>query len=86
MNYYEIVKNGYIVRIEDNRESAVDGFYDPAEFWMSEGVLFVWCPEIGIIKSTISVEEFNDNVTTFLSEGLDVVIKSKNDFVRERKP
>jgi hypothetical protein len=82
MNLYELLKKGYVIRIEDNRESAVHGFYDPAEYWMKDGELLAWCPEVGILKCTCSKEEMLDNFDSFLSDGLDIIIKHKNEFVR----
>lgn len=75
MNFYEIIKSGYITRIEDNRISAVGGFYDPAEFWMKDGELYSWCPEIGVIKANLSETEINEHFEQMLSIGLDVTIK-----------
>lgn len=78
MNFYELLMNGYVIRIEDN----VGGYCDPAEFWMENGQLNGWCPAVGIFASTLSAEELNDNFKTFLKQGFDVIIKHKNNFKR----
>ena len=83
MKFHDLLKKGYIIRIEDNRKSAVGGFYDPAEFWMKDGKTLAWCPEVGIFKSSASEKELNANFAEFLTEGLDIIVKHKNDFVKE---
>lgn len=83
MSFYNFLILGCVLRVEDNRKSAVDGFYDPAEFWIDGEDLFCWCPELGPVKSDLSARGLDYHLQKMISEGLDVIIKHKKQFTKK---
>lgn len=83
MNFYELIKRGNVIRIEDNRRRN-DFHYDPAEFWMQLGKVFAWCPEVGTFAHTASEDELNKHFEQMIEEGLDIIIQHTNKFTNKK--
>jgi hypothetical protein len=83
MNFYELIESGYVIRVDDDRETSTNGFYDPAEFWMKDGQVLVWAPEIGIANPPFTQDKLNAHFSAMLEEGLTITVKHKNNFKRQ---
>jgi hypothetical protein len=75
MNFYNLIESGYVIRVSDEKNKL-----DPAEFWMKDGQVLVWAPEIGIANPPFTQDKLNAHFSTMLEEGLIITVKHKNNF------
>jgi hypothetical protein len=75
MNFYNLIENGYVIRVSDENKKL-----DPAEFWMKDGQVLVWAPEIGIANPPFTQDKLNAHFSAMLEEGLTVTVQLINTF------
>jgi hypothetical protein len=75
MNFYNLIESGYVIRVSDEKNK-----FDPAEFWMKDGQVLVWAPEIGIANPPFTQDKLNAHFSAMLEEGLIITVKHKNNF------